>query len=99
MLEEVGLRVRVTAYLGTWVDAYADGPAADDSEIINVAYYLAEPCDGTTPEVDPAEVSEAGWFALDDLPSPGGPPGTFEAVMTAVRAELAGERSIHDRPS
>ena len=99
VFEEVGLRVRVTAYLGTWVDAYADGPIDAASEIINVAYYIAEPLGDTTPVADPSEVSDVGWFALDDLPSPGGPPGTFQAVMDAVRAVLAGDHAVHDRPT
>jgi 8-oxo-dGTP diphosphatase len=96
VFEEVGLQVEVTAYLGTWVEHYADAPAPDD-EIINVAYYLARlegPGDIT---VDPAEVAEVGWFSFDKLPV-GGPPGTFESVIAAARAVLAGKHALHDRP-
>lgn len=97
VFEEVGLRVCVTAYLGTWVDHYADAPAPD-SEVINVSYYLAELTDDVRLAIDPGEVAAVGWFALDDLPSPGAPPGTFQAVIAAARAVLAGDHSPHDRP-
>ena len=93
VLEETGVRVRVTGYLGVWVDDYADEPGDDDSEIINVGYYLAEPISAEGGP-DPAEVSELAWFAWDELPVELAPPGTLEQVLAAARngVELA------DRP-
>ena len=97
VFEEVGLRVEVTAYLGTWIEHYSDQPSSDD-EIINVAYYLARLIGPAAVTVDPDEVADYGWFEFDALPD-GGPPGTFEAVIAAARAVLAGEHTVHDRPA
>lgn len=85
--EEVGLRVRVTDYLGVWVDRYADEPD-DGAEIINVAYYLATLVGDATPSVDAREVADAGWFPWRSLPAPLGPPGTLESVLSAARERL-----------
>ena len=94
VLEETGLGVEVAGYLGVWVDAYADDPGAD-ADMINVAYYLARPT-GTGGEPDPAEVSEIGWFAWDDLPTELAPPGTLARVLDVARD--AQPDSILDRP-
>jgi 8-oxo-dGTP diphosphatase len=85
VLEETGLRVRVTGYLGVWVDDYADGPGDEESEVINVAYYRAVPVGGDESAFDPAEVSELRWFAWDKLPAELAPPGTLPAVLAAAR--------------
>lgn len=85
VLEETGLRIRVTGYLGTWVDDYADEPGLDENEIINVAYYRTEPAGGDERDFDPAEVSELAWFARDELPAELAPPNTLPAVLAAAR--------------
>ena len=89
VLEETGLRVEVTGYVGVWVDEYSDVPGLDGNETINVGYYVARPLgdvgDWDSDGFDPAEVGEMAWFPLDDLPSPLVPPGTLDAVLTAVR--------------
>lgn len=85
VLEETGLRVRLTGYVGVWVDEYADERGHEDNELINVAYYLAERVGGSEADFDPAEVSELGWFAWDELPADLAPPGTLEAVLAAAR--------------
>ena len=85
VFEETGLRVRVTGYLGVWIDDYADEPGRDENEIINVAYYLAEPTGGDEADFDPEEVSELRWFAWDDLPAELAPPRTLGAVIVAAR--------------
>ena len=96
VLEETGLRIRVAAYLGVWVDDYADERGGDDNEIINVAYYLAEPAGGSEADFDPAEVSELRWFPWDELPPDLAPPGTLEAVLAAAR--VARPAPLLDRP-
>jgi ADP-ribose pyrophosphatase YjhB (NUDIX family) len=88
VLEETGLRVRITGYLGVWVDAYVDDHAAPSDDVINVGYYLAEPVGGDESQFDPAEVSELGWFAWDELPKDLAPPGTLEAVLLATRTAI-----------
>ena len=84
--EETGLVVEVGDYLGTWVHAYADDAADPDAEFINVAYYSATLLGDEPPRPDPAEVSEIGWFAWEELPDELAPPGTLEAVLEAVRS-------------
>lgn len=103
--EEAGLAVRVTGYLGTWVDPYADEPAGADAELVSVAYYHAV-LDGPSrarpvPHVDPAEASEAGWFAPDALPAPLAPTGSGPAIYAAWRDALAAgdlAGTLRDRP-
>jgi ADP-ribose pyrophosphatase YjhB (NUDIX family) len=95
VVEETGLRVRVTGYLGVWVDYYVDGPGGEDDEIINVGYYRAEPVGGDDSDFDPAEVSELRWFAWDELPAELVPPGTLAAVLAAARS--SGGSPILDR--
>jgi len=89
VLEETGLHVRVGSYLGVWVDEYVDELAAPSVDVINVAYYLAEPAGGDQRDFDPAEVSELRWFGWDEVPGDLAPPGTLEAVLAAARAAIA----------
>jgi ADP-ribose pyrophosphatase YjhB (NUDIX family) len=93
--EETGLRVRVTGYLGVWIDDYADEPGLDENEIINVAYYRAERLGGDEHDFDPAEVSELGWFGWDELPAELAPPRTLPAVLAVARD--SGATPILDR--
>lgn len=86
VLEETGLRVSVTGYVGVWVDAYADERPATDADVINVAYYTAEALGGDEAAFDRREVSELGWFDWAELPLDLAPPGTLEAVLAAARA-------------
>ncbi len=85
VFEETGLRVQATGYLGVWVDAYADQPAPEEAEVINVGYYLAVVV-GPGGSVDPAEVSEVAWFSWGELPENLAPPGTLESVLGVARA-------------
>jgi 8-oxo-dGTP diphosphatase len=87
VLEETGLDVAITGYLGVWVDDYSDTPGVDGNETINVGYYVARPIGdpGDLSGFDPAEVSELAWFPLDDLPEPLAPPTTLAAVLDALR--------------
>lgn len=86
VLEETGLRVTVTGYIGVWVDEYADEPGQAGADVINVAYYSAVPTRGAQADFDPTEVSEVCWFAWEELPRELAPPGTLAAVLDAVRA-------------
>lgn len=100
VLEETGLRARAVAYLGVWVDEYADEPGGPDATVINVGYYLAEPRPGRRGRAASAEVAELGWFPWDELPAPLAPPGTLEAVLRVARRVLAeGTCPVLDRPT
>jgi 8-oxo-dGTP diphosphatase len=79
VLEEAGLTVAVTGYLGVWVDGY------EDDVVINVAYYTATPVGDAEPRPDPREVSELGWFSFDGLPPDLAPPGTLASVLAVAR--------------
>ena len=83
-LEETGLHVEVDDYVGTWVDVYSDDADDPDAGVINVAYYSAALVGDEQANLDPAEVSELGWFSFDALPDELAPPGTLEAVLAAV---------------
>jgi ADP-ribose pyrophosphatase YjhB (NUDIX family) len=86
VLEETGLRVEVTGYVGVWVDEYADAAGDPEADVINVGYYEAVAVDEGVAGFDPEEVSEVSWFSLDELPEPLAPPGTLETVLAAVRS-------------
>ena len=94
-LEEAGVRVRVTGFLGIWTSPY------DDEETAAVAYYHAEPVGSLAGAPDAAEVSDVAWFAWDELPADLAPPGRLPAILAAWRqAYLAGETvtRLPDRP-
>jgi ADP-ribose pyrophosphatase YjhB (NUDIX family) len=90
VLEETGLRARVTGFLGIWVDRYADDQADEDADVISVVYYLGRPLGGEPAPRD-GECSEIGWFPLDSLPAPLAAP--FEPVVEAVRAAVEAGRT------
>jgi ADP-ribose pyrophosphatase YjhB (NUDIX family) len=94
--EETGLEVRVTGYVGVWIDDYADEPGDSANEIINVAYYLAEPVGGDSGSFDPREVSELGWFTWGEFPTELAPPRTLAAVLDIARRAVMAP--ILDRP-
>ncbi len=89
--------MRVTGYLGTWIDAYADaGEPAE--EHVSVQYYAAELVGDDEPTPDPAEVSEARWFPLDAIPADLAVP---RALATALEALRVGPTvtPLRDRPA
>ena len=71
--------------IGVWVDEYPAANQIPDADVINVGYYRAVALGGDPSAFDPAEISEVGWFAWDELPRDLAPPGTLEAVLAAVR--------------
>jgi len=100
VLEETGMRVEVTGYIGVWVDDYADEPDRG-TDVINVAYYHAVPAGDDSGSVDEAEVSEIGWFGWDELPLELAPPGTLAAVLGSARVahrDGRAETPLPDRP-
>jgi ADP-ribose pyrophosphatase YjhB (NUDIX family) len=71
--EETGVEVRVTGYLGMWLDSYGDEPDPRRRKTTLNVYYHAVP---RSPDaamrfsIDPKEILEVAWFAPDALPEP-----------------------------
>lgn len=98
VLEETGVRVSVTGYIGVWIDRYSDDPHDPEADVINVAYYTAVPTGAIDGEPDREEVSELGWFGWDELPAELGPPRTLEAVLAAARSAHDSSPRLPDHP-
>lgn len=82
--EEVGLRVRVTGYLGHWVDEYRPGGEdGAEPEWCAVSYYHAVPLGGLDLHYQDVEVSAAVWFRPDELPSELAPPANASRIYSA----------------
>jgi 8-oxo-dGTP diphosphatase len=100
-LEEVGLRVRVTGYLGHWVDEYLPGDEDGvEPEYCAVSYYHAVPVEPVELRGDPAEVGEMRWFAPDELPAALAPPLNGPRIYAAWREAFRGgqlETPLPDR--
>jgi 8-oxo-dGTP diphosphatase len=76
LLEELGLRVDVTRFVGIFMDRYGE---EDGESTLNVYYEVAIRGGVIAPASD---VSEAAWFPLDRLPEP----IAFENSRQALRA-------------
>ena len=89
--EEVGLEVRVTGYLGHWVDEYLPGRGGGiEPQYCAVTYYHAVPRHGVSElRNQPGEVLEAAWFLPDEIPAELAPPETgvriYGAWLDALR--------------
>jgi ADP-ribose pyrophosphatase YjhB (NUDIX family) len=91
--EEVGLRVRVTGYLGHWVDEYLPGEEDGvEPQWCAVSYYHAVPLAGLELSYQPGEVSDAAWFAPDELPAELAPPVNGAAIYAAWRHAFETDR-------
>jgi 8-oxo-dGTP diphosphatase len=99
LAEEAGLVGRASAYVGTWMDEYGV-PEADGTPIHTaISVYLIELDDpDATPRLQPEEASEAGWFALTDLPDDLAFTAHTGPALDAVAAMLGGRpESLPDR--
>ncbi len=65
LLEETGLEIEPTRFLGVWMDWYGDGPAANST--LNMVW-TARVTGGVLRAAD--DVAELAWFAPDELPPP-----------------------------
>jgi ADP-ribose pyrophosphatase YjhB (NUDIX family) len=85
--EETGLRVRLTGLHGIWMDAYGPPAACRPPETTMNVYYHAvdDGPEAPEPTIDPAEVTEVGWFAPSKLPEALAFPGHIPAMLAAWR--------------
>jgi ADP-ribose pyrophosphatase YjhB (NUDIX family) len=91
LAEELGIEAEAIAYVGTWIDVY--GPPAADGVQAHTANssYLMRPREPVSElRLQAEEVSEAGWFVLDDLPQPVGFPHHMEAMLRAAAKLVEG---------
>lgn len=93
--EETGVGVEVTGFLGLWLDRYPDPADPDAVTTLNAYYHAVAGPDVGVP--DPAETSEIGWFAADDLP-PVAFPAHTEAVLAAWREAVRDGRTVTPLP-
>ncbi len=89
--EEVGLDVAVTGLLGIWMDTYRTSGAQTSVAATMNCYYHAKPLDDSDPVVDPAESTEAAWFAPGELPRELAFPEHAGQVLEAWRAAVASD--------
>ena len=87
--EEAGLEVRVTRPLGVWLDTYGDGVDGGPPDTTMNCYYHAVTLDDRDPVVDPAEASDARWFAPSALPEDIAFPAHAGQVLAAWREAVA----------
>jgi len=102
VMEETGLRVRITGFLGMWLDTYGDPYGQGDDQTITLnAYYHATPVDLSEPVPHPSEADEATWFRPGELPDNIAFATHAKTVLAAWReAYLTGrtETPLLDRP-
>jgi 8-oxo-dGTP diphosphatase len=91
LAEEAGLTGRASAYVGTWMDIYG-GPEADGTPIHTaISVYVIELDDpAAEPRLQAQEASQAGWFALDELPAALAFTAHSRPALAALAALLAG---------
>jgi 8-oxo-dGTP diphosphatase len=84
-LEEAGVHVELTGYLGQWVDLYTPGTDdGGDPAYCCVTYFHARVLGDLEVRID-SESDDIGWFAPDELPRPLAPPGNGERIYAAWR--------------
>ena len=96
--EEVGLDVRVTGFLGMWMDTYGGGDGGAPPDATLNCYYLATVDDGVA-AVDPREATEAAWFAPDALPDDIAFPHHARQVLEGWRDTLGSDRPTSTPPA
>ena len=87
-LEETGLSIRVTGFLGIWIDEYEEGLVPGQPVLTFNVYYHAELTCEERGTPDPEETLEMAWFEATQLPDPAFPghmPQVLEAWRTSLR--------------
>jgi ADP-ribose pyrophosphatase YjhB (NUDIX family) len=101
VLEETGLNVQVTGYLGAWLDRYPSSAGGRDEITLNL-YYHAIPIDPEPFERPLPETRSTAWYAPNELPTNLAFPEQLSLVLQAWRRGFLGGRtmsSLPDRPS
>lgn len=100
-LEETGYTVRITGFLGIWLDHYqAPEDLGRSKRTLNI-YYHAVLISGPMARRDPSEVEAVAWFSPDQLPESLAFPGHTPQVLNAWREAVASgctQSALPDRP-
>ena len=87
-LDEAGLAVRVTGYLGAWLGTFPrTAGSTEQVETLTLCYH-AIPEKGATLRIDHTAVREADWFLPSNLPELIAFPGYLRPVLHAWREAL-----------
>lgn len=100
--EETGFVIRVTGFLGVWLDVYDRTVDHRAQKLTLNIYYHGVPIDEVSGETDPAEISEVGWFTREMLPEHIAFPDHIAAVLKAWRQAFLSGQSVTpllDRPT
>lgn len=98
-LEETGLRVRVTRFMGIWLAPYDDPTSDEPAKQTMDIFYDATVVDDRAESPNPDEVEELWWFPPDEIPSDIAFP---EAQNPAIEAWVRSRQQLlvlPDRPS
>lgn len=99
-LEETGLSVRVSGFVGIWLAPY-DDPTTDElpKETMDI-FYEAALVGGEGAHSDPGEVEELRWFSSDELPSDIAFPEAQLPALEIWKRRVSGRSapSLPDRP-
>ena len=90
--EETGLDVRITGFLGMWLDQYVE-PGSAAKVTLNI-YYHAVPAGDRRLVPDRTEVTDAGFFSTRELPGPLAFPGHVGTALDAWRRAAAADRLV-----
>lgn len=83
VFEETGLEIRVTGFLGIWLDDYNE-PGRHPKRTMNI-YYHAIPAGTNTLSPPSAEVSAVAFFADGEMPASVAFPGHLPSAIRAWR--------------
>lgn len=93
--EETGLEIRITGFLGIWMDAYAEDGSTTDEVAMNTYYHAIAPQGLAQPAHEAAEVR---WFDPNQLPERLAFWGHTQHVLAAWRAAVREGRTVTPLP-
>lgn len=91
VLEESGLAIHVTGFLGIWLDVYEE--ETHQKTTLNI-YYHAVPAGSVITCPDYSEVTEVGWFLPDSLPEKIAFPAHIPNVLRAWQEAHRLQRTV-----
>ena len=84
-LEETGYTIRITGFLGIWLNDYRAPADFGRSKMTLNIYYHAVLVSGPISQLNPTEVEEVAWFAPGNIPEQLAFPDHMTQVLKAWR--------------